>query len=135
MKPWAPLGQSRRPSSSAGHSHGGATERIPLSPSIITSGAYQTVVASPSNTATINVIGTTGQVTPQGLGFHKQAFVMASVPPIMPNMGKAQIAKRQGLALRVWEGSDIMTDQHPSRLDSFYGFRTLRPDWAVRIAS
>lgn len=106
---------------------------IAISPSIITSGAYQTVVASPSNTATINVLGTTGTVSPQGLGFHKQAFVMASVAPIMPNQGKAKIIKKNGLAIRIWEGSDILSDQHPSRLDSFYGFRTIRPDWAGRI--
>lgn len=108
---------------------------INISPSIITSGAYQTVVASPSNSAVINVLGTTGQISPQGLGFHKQAFVMASVPPVMPNQGKAQIVKREGLAVRLWEGSDIMSDTHASRLDSFYGFKTIRADWAVRILS
>lgn len=108
---------------------------VNISPSIITSGAYQTVVASPSNSATINLLGGSGAVSPQGLGFHKQAFVMASVPPVMPNQGKAKIVKQDGLAIRVWEGSDILSDQHPSRLDSFYGFRTLRADWAVRVAS
>jgi len=108
---------------------------ISISPSIITSGAYQTVVASPGNGATINVLGTTGAISPQGLGFHKQAFVMASASPVMPNVGKAKIVKKNGLAVRVWEGSDIMTDQHPSRIDSFYGFRTIRADWAVRIQS
>lgn len=108
---------------------------IPISPAIITSGAYQTVVASPANSAVINVLGASAAVSPQGVGFHKQAFVMASVPPIMPNMGKARIAKKNGLAIRIWEGSDIMTDQHPSRLDSFYGFKTVRADWAVRIQS
>ncbi|HMJ82714.1 MAG TPA: P22 phage major capsid protein family protein [Vicinamibacterales bacterium] len=108
---------------------------ITISPTIITSGAYQTVVASPSNSATINVLGATGALSPQGLGFHKQAFVMASAPPIMPNQGKAKIVKRGQLAIRVWEGSDIMSDQHPTRLDSFYGFRTLRQDWAGRIQS
>lgn len=108
---------------------------IPISPSIITSGAYQTVVASPSNSATINLLGGSGTISPQGLGFHEQAFVMASVPPIMPNQGKAKIVKRNNLAIRIWEGSDIMSDQHPSRIDSFYGFKTLRPDWAVRILS
>lgn len=108
---------------------------IPISPSIITSGAYQTVVASPSTSATINVLGASAAISPQGLGFHKQAFVMASVAPVMPNQGKAKIVKKNGLAIRLWDGSDIMTDQHPSRIDSFYGFRTIRADWAVRIQS
>lgn len=108
---------------------------ITLAPTIVVTGAYQTVVASPSNSATVNVLGATGAISPQGLGYNKQAFVMASAPPIMPNQGKAKIIKRNGLSLRIWEGSDIMTDNHPSRLDSFYGFRTLRADWAGRIQS
>jgi hypothetical protein len=60
---------------------------------------------------------------------------MASAPPMMPNQGKARIFKRNGLSIRLWEGSDIMTDQHPSRIDSFSGYRTVRPDWAERIQS
>jgi hypothetical protein len=108
---------------------------IPISPSIITTGAYQTVVASPSNSATINLVGGSGTISPVGLGFHEEAFVMASVPPIMPNMGKAKIIKKDQIAIRIWEGSDIMSDQHPTRIDSFYGFKTLRADWAVRVQS
>lgn len=113
----------------------GGAMTIPISPSIITSGAYQTVVASPVNNATINVSGASGVTSMQGLGFHEEAFVMASVPPIMPNQGKAKIIKRGQIAIRIWEGSDIMSDQHPSRIDSFYGFKTMRADWADRIQS
>ena len=108
---------------------------IAISPSIITTGGYQTVVASPFNNATINVLGTSGITSMQGLGFHEEAFVMASVPPVMPNQGKAKIVKKGQIAIRVWEGSDIMSDQHPTRVDSFYGFKTLRADWAARVQS
>ena len=108
---------------------------IGISPSIITSGAYQTVTASPADNATINVLGASGVTSVQGLGFHKEAFVMASADLVKPNQGKYEMvrAPKSGLSLRYWEGSDIMTDQHPSRLDVIYGFRTQRADWAVRI--
>jgi hypothetical protein len=108
---------------------------IAISPSIITSGAYQTVVASPADNATINVLGTSGVTSTQALGFHKQAFVMASADLVKPNQGKYEMvrAPKTGLSLRYWEGSDIMTDQHPSRLDIIYGFKTQRADWAVRV--
>jgi len=108
---------------------------IAISPSIITSGAYQTVVAAPADNATINVVGSSAATSTQGLGFHKEAFVMASADLIKPNVGKYEMvrAPKSGLSLRYWEASDIMTDQHPSRLDVIYGFRTLRADWAVRI--
>ena len=108
---------------------------IPISPAITTSGALQTVVASPADNATINVTGSSAVSSRQGLGFHKQAFVMASADLVMPNQGKAERvrAPKSGLSLRYWEASDIMTDQHPSRLDVIYGFKTQRADWAVRI--
>lgn len=108
---------------------------IAIDPPIITSGGLQNVVASPANSATINMTGASAVVSPQGLGFHKSAFVMASATPMMPNQGKARIFKRNGIAIRMWEGSDIMTDQHPSRIDSFSGYRTIRADWAERIQS
>jgi hypothetical protein len=109
---------------------------IPISPSIITSGAYQTVTASPADNAVITFLGgATGATSPQGLGFHKQAFVMASADPIMPKQGVAKVVRKDGVSLRIWEASDIMTDQHPTRLDSWYGFKTLRAEWATRINS
>lgn len=108
---------------------------IPISPAITTSGGYQTVVASPADNATINVTGSSAVVSRQGIGFHRQAFVMAGADLVMPNQGKASRvrAPKTGMSLRYWEASDIMTDQHPSRLDVLYGFKTLRADWAVRI--
>jgi len=108
---------------------------ISISPSIITSGAYQTVVASPADNATINVTGSSGVTSRQGLGFHREAFVMAGADLVMPNQGKAERvrAPKSGLSLRYWEASDIRTDSHPSRLDVIYGFRTQRADWAGRI--
>lgn len=107
---------------------------IPISPSIITSGAYKTVTASPADAAVITFTAN-GTTSPQGLGFHKQAFVMAFADPVMPRQGVAKVIRKDGAAIRIWEASDIMTDQHPTRLDSWYGGKTLRADWALRINS
>jgi hypothetical protein len=106
---------------------------ISISPPIITSGPFQTVVASPADNATINVAGASGVTSVQNLGFHKQAFVMASADLVMPEQGVARIIRKNGISLRLWKASDIMSDQHPSRMDSIYGFKTLRADWAVRV--
>lgn len=107
---------------------------IPISPPIITEGGYQTVTASPANAAVITLTGN-GTTSPQGLGYHKQAFVIAFADPIMPNQGKARVIRKDGRAIRIWEASDIMSDQHPTRLDSWYGVKTMRADWATRINS
>lgn len=113
----------------------GGAITVSISPAITTSGAYRTVVAAPADNATINVLGATGVTSIQGLGFHRDAFVMASADLVMPNQGKAERVRAPGagMSLRLWEASDIMTDQHPTRLDWIYGFKTIRADWAVRI--
>ena len=60
---------------------------------------------------------------------------MASADPVMPKQGVAKVIRKDGVAIRIWEASDIMSDQHPTRLDSWYGFKTLRAEWATRINS
>lgn len=119
------------------NSDGSGNITLPVYPPIVTSGAYQTVTISPADNAAITWVGAASTVTPQGLGFHPDAFVMASADLIMPKQGQAKRVRMPGIgmALRYWESSDIMTDQHPSRLDGIYGFKTARPEFAVRYAS
>src|SRR5262245_40432577 len=85
-------------------SDGAGAATIPIYPPIITSGAYQTVDVSPSNGATINVLGAANTVTPQGLGFHPQAFVMASATLIKPAVGESRNVRMKdiNLAVRYW---------------------------------
>lgn len=118
-------------------SDGSGNATIPIYPPMILTGAYQTVDSLAADNAALTVVGAANTVTPQGLGFHPQAFVMAAANLIMPNQGKAKRVRMKdiGMALRFWEGSDIMTDQHPSRLDGIYGFKTQRPEFATRFAS
>src|SRR5262249_13848544 len=59
-------------------SDGSGNATLSIYPPIITSGAYQTVTQAAPNTATINWFGAANTVTPQGLGFHPSAFVMAT---------------------------------------------------------
>jgi len=96
---------------------------------------YQTVDSLPADNAALTVVGAANTVSPQGLGFHPEAFVMASADLIKPNEGKSERVRAKGMSIRFWEGSDIMSDQHPSRLDTIYGFKTQRPEFAVRFAS
>jgi hypothetical protein len=118
-------------------SDGAGAATIPIYPPIITSGAYQTVDSSPANAAALTIVGAANTVTPQGLGFHPQAFVMASANLIKPSVGESRNVRMKdiGMSVRYWLASDVMTDQHPSRLDGIYGFKTVRPEFAVRFAS
>lgn len=118
-------------------SDGSGNATIPIYPPIIVTGAYQTVDSLPADNAALTVFGAANTVTPQGLGFHPQAFVCASADLVLPRVGEAKRVRMpsMGMSMRYWQASDIMTDQHPSRLDVIYGFKTFRPEFAVRFAS
>lgn len=108
---------------------------IPISPAIITSGAFQTVTASPANNAAINVVGTSGATGSQSLIYHKEAFAMVMADMVKPRGGaeSSRLSNNKlGVSLRFVEQYAIGTDQQGSRLDALYGFKAIRPQLAVR---
>lgn len=116
---------------------GSGNSTIAISPSIVTSGQYQTVTASPADNAAITVTsGTTGQVSKQNLAFHPDAFTFASVDMVLPEgvwMADRIVSKSSGISMRAVKAYDIFSDQAPLRIDVLYGWATLRPELAVRI--
>jgi hypothetical protein len=70
----------------------------------------------------------------QNLMYHKEAyqFVTADLP-LMDDAQKCVRKVQDGLAIRVWMGSDIRNDELLMRLDILYGMAALRPEWASRI--
>jgi hypothetical protein len=40
-----------------------------------------------------------------------------------------------GISLRVVRQYDVVNDKFPCRIDVLFGYKTVRPDWAVRICS
>lgn len=114
---------------------GGGTLKI--SPSIVLGGARQNcVVTSSSATAGLTVAGTAS--TPHGisLAFQKGAFAFATADLIMPR--GVDFAAREvmdGISMRIVRQYDIVNDNMPCRLDVLYGYKTLRPQLAARIAN
>jgi hypothetical protein len=109
---------------------------IPIAPAIITAGAFQSVLAAPAAGATINVLGTTGQSSPQGLAFHRDAFTLVTADLPVPkgtDMASRVSDKQLGISLRIVRDYDITTDQFPCRIDVLYGWATLRPELACRV--
>jgi hypothetical protein len=116
---------------------------ISISPSIITSGALQTVSNSPAHQAVITVwsanpaggtLATT--VSPQSLVFHPDfaAFVMADLTD--PNGGaKATFARSRdwGISIRMVQQYDLTSDQNGCRLDILFGAAPLQPRLACRV--
>lgn len=119
-------------------SSGGGADTIPISPAIVTTGAYQNVTVSPADNAVITVFGAGGVTSPQGLAFHEQAFTFACADLQMPggvDMGERMSDKQLGLSVRVVRAYDINTDRFPCRCDLLGGWATIRPQLACRISS
>ena len=111
---------------------------IPISPSIVTSGANKTVSNSPAGGTPLTITsGTAGSLSPQGLGYHKAAFVIGMAPLVAPRGEDAfhQQDPDTGCSIRCWTQANVLTDQHITRCDVLFGGCAQRPEWSVRIAS
>jgi hypothetical protein len=112
------------------------TTSWPISPAIVTAGAGQNVSGAPADNAQISVAGTAA--TPHGIsmGYHKSAFAFATADMVMPR--GVDFAAREvfdGISMRIVRQYDISNDKFPCRLDVLYGYKTLRPQLAVRYAN
>ncbi|MGI9297835.1 MAG: P22 phage major capsid protein family protein [Gammaproteobacteria bacterium] len=119
-------------------SDGSGNATLSIDPPITTSGAYQTVTASPANNAAITVLGAAGIVSPQGLAFHRDAFVlgMADLPLPRGTHEAARISDEQlGVSVRMIWDYDPVNDLFICRTDVLYGWVTARPELAVRVAA
>jgi hypothetical protein len=125
---------------------GSSTATLNISPSIITSGALQTVTASPADNAALNFLGATGSVgatmtataSRQSIVFNPAAFawVSADLPVSLPGAvaGRTSDADAK-LSMRYVDQYNIQTDQIPRRIDMLVGASPVLPYFAFRAWS
>lgn len=107
-----------------------------VSPGIVITGAYQNVTAAPTTANAIKKIGTASTAYGMSLAYHRDAFAFVSADLIIdPSMGWASRQVMDGISMRVWKQADITNDKVPCRIDVLYGFKTIRPQIAARIAN
>jgi len=112
----------------------GSSITLSISPSIITSGATQTVTASPDNAANVVFIGSPSTSYPSNLLYHKEAFTLVTADLVMPrgiDFGARE--NYDGISCRILRQYDINNDNLPCRVDVFYGWTTLYPQFACRL--
>lgn len=105
---------------------------------IITAGPFQNASASPTNAQAIAVQGAANASTPRGLAFHEDAFCLGMADLVLPggvDMAERASSKSLGASLRLVRAYDIYQDRFPFRADVLYGWTTLYPELAVRMAS
>ena len=113
---------------------------IAISPSIISSGPRQNVNAAAADGKKIHkresdrstAIGASADYN-ISLGYHKDAFAFATADLVMPR--GVDFSAREtydGISMRVVRQYDINNDTFPCRFDVLYGYKTIRPQLAVR---
>ena len=111
---------------------------LPISPAIVTTGAFQNVTASPTNTQAFVIFGAASTSYTCSVGYHKDAFTLASVPMWMPPSGKGVIDVAQetykGITMKVTEFYDGINDNSIMRLDVLFGFAACYPELGVKYA-
>lgn len=107
---------------------------LSIQPAIITSGARQNVSAAAANGAAVNKVGGGASADWQeSLAFHKDAFAIAFADLEMLDGVKGSRQVLDGISMRIQSGADLVNDQNLTRLDVYYGYKTVRPQLAVRV--
>ena len=121
---------------------GSTATELNISPTIYLTGARQNVAGSDGaalqvsavSGAVFTCLGDASSTYPQALMYHKDAFTFATAElPLMADASKCSRMTKDGLSLRVWEGSDIRNDEVLTRIDILYGYAAIRPAWACRV--
>lgn len=118
------------------NSDSGGNATIGIYPAITTSGAYQTVSASPANLAPLSVRGAANTSYAQNVAFVRDCIGLVTVPLEIYN-GTDFSAREmwKGLSMRVWRQADIFNDVAPCRIDLLYGTSTYYPELGVRLTN
>lgn len=118
------------------NSDAGGNSTVNIYPAITTSGAYQTVSASPANGAAITVKGTSATSYFQNIGFTRDCFGLVCVPMELP--GGVDFAAREmyrNISMRIVRAFDIFNDVTPCRIDILFGTSTFYPELGCRLTN
>lgn len=116
-----------------------ATDTYVVSPTPVTSGAKQNVelVSAGAGKAIVNVAaggsGAASLVFTQNLAYHRDAFTFVNADLHIEEGQRMSRANIEGISMRMWRSGDIINDKFPVRFDVLFGYKTIRPEWAVRV--
>ena len=112
-----------------------ASTSIPISPAIVTSGAYQNVTASPTSGSPYVIVGAASTSYACNVGFHEDAFTLAMVPMATPPDGtgaRVEQISHNGYTIKVTDFYDGTNDNVITRLDVLFGWAATYPELACK---
>jgi hypothetical protein len=117
-------------------STGANATSVAISPSIIITGARKNCSAAPDDSGIVTKTGGVSKAYNVGMFYHKDAFTFATADLIMPSgVDMASRKVMDGISMRLVRQYDINNDLMPLRIDLLYGYKTIRPQLACRLAS
>jgi hypothetical protein len=98
------------------------------------SGTKQNITAFPADDAVVTFLGTASIAYPQNLLYHKDAITLVTADLDTPS--GTEMAKRavmDNISMRMISDYDIINDRFITRMDVYYGWTMLRPEWSCRL--
>jgi hypothetical protein len=93
-----------------------------------------TALPDPVTNKDIIVAGAANTAYPVNLLFHESAFAFVSPRLEIPNGSVfASSETLDGISIRLWKDNDFINSAFPARMDILAGFKTVRPEMAVRL--
>lgn len=116
--------------------YAGGAGNVAISPAIVTSGAAQNVFASPTNGGAVSKIGGgASALYTQSVLFHPDAFTFVTADLVDPSQYGAKGSRQvmDGISMTLAQQYSISDASVPARIDVLYGYKTIRPQLAVRV--
>ena len=115
--------------------YAGGAGNMSISPTPITTGAAQNVTNVGAGLAVLKIGGGPSAIYSQSMLFHPEAFAFVTADLVDVSKYGAWGARQEvdGISMRIARQYNISTDTVPCRIDVLYGYKTLRPQLAVRV--
>lgn len=115
--------------------YAGGAGSITISPAVVATGARRNVTNAIADNSAVTKVGAGASELLNGsMVYHKDAFAFATADLVMPSgIDFASRDTMDGIAMRIIRQYDINQDTFPCRIDILYGFKTIRPELAVRL--
>lgn len=95
---------------------------------------YQTVDASPANSANVNLATKPSEIYRKNVAYAPEAITLATADLVKPPNVECSRRNQDGIAMRSLVAYIPGTDQLASRLDVLYGYKFVRPEWCCVMA-